>query len=475
MTFEHIGSTLERHAARKPEEVAIVCNSATISWERLLQLVAHRSVWIRSQAGSNPRVCIDTRSPTDLIIWVLATARGGGEAHILDPDWPSAVKNELIRKLAPSLIVSSEFPQMAPAPLQTKELNGPATADDPFYVGFTSGVAAAPKGFRRSHLSWIESFRAEEREFGIQEGDIVAAIGSVSHSLFLYAALRSIQIGARTILMNRFDPNHALDIMDRKQATILYAAPSHLKLMEIASAQTVNSLRLVLCSGSKWLGHSERLSSFFPNAEFSEFYGASELSFVSVRRKRDGAPSSSVGRAFPGVEIAIRDQEGRKLQAGAVGRIYVRSPFLFNGYATGEAPPHRHGDEMSIGDLGRLDENGFLYLEGREGRMLVTSGKNVFPEQLEAILMEHPHVEAAAVIGVDDPKRGVRLVGLIIPKESAELSAASLILHLKQKVSPSLIPTIYMQPRQWRWTRSGKTDIGALEDDLREGACELIR
>lgn len=475
MTLEYIGSTLERHAARKPHEIAIVCNSASISWERLRELVEGRGAWIRAQASSNLRVCIDTRNPMDLCIWVLATAGVGGEAHILDPDWPSAVKDELIRKLTPGLIVSSETPKNVLMTSESDKLSGPATADDPFYVGFTSGVATAPKGFRRSHRSWIESFRAEEKEFGIEEGDIVAAIGSVSHSLFLYAALRSIQLGARTVLMNRFDPNHAVAIMAHEQASLLYAAPSHLKLMENANAQPIKSLRLVLCSGSKWLDHSEKLSALLPNAEFSEFYGASELSFVSVRRQKDGAPPSSVGRAFSGVEIAIRDHQGQLLPTGSVGRIYVSSPFLFDGYATGERPPYRHGKEMSIGDLGRLDENNFLFLEGREGRMLVTSGKNVFPELLEAVLMEHPHVEHAAVIGVEDPKRGVRLVGLVTPKGAVSLSAASLIAHLKQKVTPSLVPTIYVRPRQWRWTRSGKTDIGALEEDFREGACEVIQ
>ncbi len=481
-TPEFIGSTLSGFAALDPHETAIHYKNERISRARLAHAAQARANFIKTRAAHRPKAVLDFRDPLELLIWFLAVSLAGGEAQVVDPDWPDPIKQKMISLLQPSLVLPRDLetdafhmPDRQGARFREDDIAfGPSGPDESFYVGFTSGSTELPKGYRRSHSSWIKSFEAEGEEFAITSDDVISAIGSLSHSLFLYAALRAVQVGARLILSPRFDPHHAVQGMRSAHATIVYAAPSHLKLLERVKGPPVTSVRLLLSSGSKWLEPSDSLSALFPCAEMSEFYGTSELSFVSVRRAADQAPKDSVGRPFPHVHLTIRDREGLRLPSGEVGRIYVESPFLFQDYVSDEQSLHRCGTEFSVGDLGWLDERGFLFLEGRENRMIVTSGKNVYPEQLEHSLMAHAGIAQAAVLGVEDDKRGSRLVACIMPRAGCSVSARDLIVHLKSSTSASLIPLTYLLPHQWRWTRSGKTDFAALADDVKRLAYEII-
>src|SRR5690606_21677595 len=122
----------------------------------------------------------------------------------------------------------------------------------------------------------------------------------------------------------------------------------------------------------------------FPAARFAEFYGASELSFTTVVKDDEAVPPDLVGRAFRDVVITIRDHAGRLLPPGEAGLVFVESPFVFMEYACGASePPQWLGDAITVGDVGRLDDRGFLHLVGRASRMIITSGKNVHPEEVE--------------------------------------------------------------------------------------------
>ena len=132
----------------------------------------------------------------------------------------------------------------------------------------------------------------------------------------------------------------------------------------------------------------------------------------------------------------------------------------------------RRNDELCIGDIGYLDRDGFLYLQGRENRMIVTSGKNVFPEQIERVLNSHQSVKASAVFGIPDRRRGERLVALVQVTES--LSASELMRYARRDLSLPFVPRIYAKPLEWRWTASGKTDFARLKADWLSGACEVL-
>ena len=230
-------------------------------------------------------------------------------------------------------------------------------------------------------------------------------------------------------------------------------------------------LRRVLSSGAKL--SSELHASCrekFTNAEICEFYGASELSFVAIAKSSEAIPNGSVGRAFAGVEIAIRDEQGRSLPPGQVGRIFVMSAMHFLGYTQdyGDALV-KAGAWLSVGDLGYLNENGCLFLAGRSDRMIVSAGKNIYPEEVESALLEHVAVDAAAVIAVADEKRGKRLVGVIRCKPTCSVSRSALVQHGRQYLPQYKVPQIFFICENWPQTRSGKTDYAAINKAFQAG------
>ncbi len=484
-----IGAGLALLARSKPAAAAIICDGAAVTW---LSLEANVRILAADLVARTPAGCgvaLMLPNSPHLLAMFLAVARIGREAQVLDPHWPKALQDSVIVALNPSLVffdpavcpcdhragVAVDTRAPLAADLATAEDQPKPDLDASFYVGFTSGSTGQPKGYRRSHRSWIESFGADAQEFGLTGDDVVLAPGAMTHSLFLYAAIHALQIGSTLVMSRVFRPDAVLEQGRAHAASVLYAAPTQLRMLADAGCAPLPCVRWVLSSGAKWFVSAEAaLRRLFPNARFAEFYGASELSFVTVRKHDEACPADSVGRAFSGVRLAIRSEHGALAPAGEPGRIFVESPFLFMGYALGSTPLTRHGGEICVGDLGRLDENGFLYLVGRENRMIVTSGKNVFPEEVEQVLAAHPAVRAAAVLGVPDPQRGERLVALVSLEPGARVTRAELSRHARQRLPLPLVPRILALPRCWRWTASGKTDFAAMRQDWDAGHWGLL-
>jgi long-chain acyl-CoA synthetase len=381
-------------------------------------------------------------------------------------DWPQALVNP-----------SAGFePAAAALGAEVSATAGLAEPPDTalLFTGFTSGSTGLPKGYRRSHGSWVASFEAEAAEFGLGADDVVLAPGTLTHSLFLYALASGLHAGARVVLCRSFRPDTALRLVSEHGVTVLYGVPTQIAAILHAAAERderPESLRLILSSGAKWTGPTgPQIRTVFPNARFAEFFGASETSFIAVAKEDEPVPEGSVGRAFRGVSLSVRDRSGRRLPLGRIGRVFAQSPFLFSGYAFGnEDGLSRCGTALSVGDLGYLDPSGFLHLVGREARKIVTSGQNVFPEEIERLLARHPAVTDAAVLGVADAKRGERLLGIVRTQGGESVNRASLVSHLRPLLPLARIPRRYVTVADWPLTRSGKTDFSTLMSRWRAG------
>jgi long-chain acyl-CoA synthetase len=492
-----VTANIARHAARTPARAALVVGQDHVSWRDLSAAIERLAAHIAARTPAGAGVALHLPNGPALALMVLAVARAGREAQVLDAAWPAALTRRTVAALRPALIVTTDarlkgrrnavvlagalpFARVAAAlgaPARYLPVQQPADGL-PFYVGFTSGSTGTPKGYRRDHHSWVESFRGDEMEFGLGPGDVVLAPGALAHSLFLYAMVHGLHAGAPVVLCRRFRPAAIPALVRRHGVTVLYGVPTHLRLILEAAARErpLKSVRWVLSSGAKWFADAlPDLRRLFPWARFAEFYGASELSFVTVAKDGERVPAGSVGRAFPGVTITIRDRAGRRLPPGRVGRVFVASPLVFSGYAVGgDDDLYRAGDAVSVGDRGRLDAKGFLYLEGREKRMIVTSGKNIFPEEVERALETHAAVAAAAVLGLADAKRGERMVALLRLRRSARVRAAQLIAHLRRTLPLYKVPRVYAVVGAWPRTLSGKSGFAALRRLWTAGAWERL-
>jgi len=478
-----IGSSLARFAEDKPDALAIVCDDETVAWRQLWRAVQANAEDLEARCPASRSVALILRNSPSMLTHFLACALTGREAAVIDPAWPHVRIADALEALKPALVyresdceIPGSITVNTRAYLSSTKDNflakriGP---DGSFYVGFTSGSTGKPKGYRRSHRSWLESFEGDRAEFGVTQDDVILAPGSMTHSLFLYAAVHGLHIGATILISRSFHPGRALRMAMKHRATVAYGAPTQLRMLIDAQTEPLLTLRWVLSSGAKWFAAaSDDLARLAPNARFAEFYGASELSFVAVRKSGEACPETSVGRAFANVTISVRNDEGDLLTPGKVGRVYARSPYLFMGYATGDESITRHEDEMSVGDMGFLDSSGFLHLVGRADRMIVTSGKNVYAEEIEWALEQSPQVRAAAVFGVPDPLRGQKIIAFVLHEENHALLRADIARSLRGLLPLAFIPHVVARPFEWRWTSSGKTDFKAMRALWDEGAWE---
>ena len=293
------------------------------------------------------------------------------------------------------------------------------------------------------------------------------APGRFSHSLFLFGMVLGLWSGAGVVVQERFSAPRLMDTLRSGCTPCLVAVPSQLLMMlELAARRklpTIEGGRLILISGARWMRErTPELQTLFPKARIVEFYGASETSFMAWMDANASAPPQAVGKPFSNVDIEIRQPQPPL----GTGQIFVRSPMLFMDYVGGttdHTAAIRDGEWLSVRDMGYLDAQGYLCMVGRENRMVVTQGKNLFPEEVEAVLLSCPDLAYASVQGVADPIRGQQLVAVVCAKTPATpLSAAMLSKVCRAQLESYKIPKRFFICNDWPMTASGKTDHAAL-------------
>lgn len=318
----------------------------------------------------------------------------------------------------------------------------------------TAGSSGAPKVIRRGPQSWLASFATNQSLFEITPNDTYAVLGHLSHSLALYGAMEAMHLGCGLTALADLSPKRQHAVMREFGASVIYATPTQLRMIAKAATAPLSDVRLVLCGGGK-LDPALRatLADLLPKAQVLEFFGASETSFITLADRL--TPAGSVGRAYPEVELRI-DQ----------GEIWVKSPFLFEGYEKGHSHETRWRDGyLSIGEMGYLDAGGYLFLQGRRTRMVTVADRNVFPEEVEATLLAHPGIHEAAVITPPDPLRGHSIIAVVVgDADEADLRAAC-----REALDTAAIPRTFRFRSELPKLPAGKPDLQLLLKRWQEG------
>ena len=288
---------------------------------------------------------------------------------------------------------------------------------------------------------------------------------------FLFASPRLLE-GSRSIVMEKFDAALAVELIDRHQVTTTVMVPT--MLQRIANLANVHpaqfaSLQTLVYGGAKiaeWL--VDRWLELVPPEVFTLTYGSSErLGLVSMTGMDWADHRGSTGRSLD-VTISIRDDDGNELAPGEIGHVFMRpndperAVYRYIGIPTPE--PTSDGFH-SIGDLGWLDDEGYLYIADRRTDLIVTGGANVFPAEVEAALSEHRGVLDQVVVGVPDHEWGHRVHAIVQPVDpAAPPSPAELRRHCKSRLAPYKVPKTYEIVERMPRTEAGKvnrTDLGA--------------
>lgn len=295
--------------------------------------------------------------------------------------------------------------------------DGLRTADpDPAPLVYcqSSGSGGRVKTIRRTPRSWIASFEVSRAVFGLSGRERYAVLGDLGHSLALYGALEALDLGAGLAVLAGDSPRSQRRRLAAARVSVLYATPTQLRRLLLPEGEgLLPDITHIFCGGGKLDAACRAgMATLCPNATMREFYGASETSFITIA---DAAtPEASVGRAYPGVRIRL----------DANGRVFVASPYLFEGYAEPDLPlPSCEDGHIGTGDIGMLDADGYLFLRGRESRMVTVADRTLFLEDIEAAMTAagagfcaavavpdalRGHMIVAFAEGADDPERRAR-------------------------------------------------------------------
>lgn len=300
--------------------------------------------------------------------------------------------------------------------------------DDPFNIMYSSGTTGMPKGILHTHairMAYCTSFAASYR---MTPENITMHAGAIVFNGAFVDMMPTFFVGATYILLPAFDPVTYIDTIQKEKVTHVMMVPAQIIAMLEApnfSPDALASLEMILSLGAPLhLKHKQELNKHLPG-RFYELYGLTE-GFVTILDKYDyPLKPESVGTPPPFFEMKILDEEGHEVPPGEVGEICGRGPILSPGY-------YKRPDltEKAIvdgwlhsGDMGYVDEDGFLYLVDRKKDMIISGGVNVYPRDIEEIIVQHPAVREAAVFAIPHEKWG-------------ETPMAAVILHEMGSVSP---------------------------------------
>jgi len=321
--------------------------------------------------------------------------------------------------------------------------------DDPLWFFYTSGTTGKPKAGVLTHgqMAFVITNHLADLIPGTTECDCSIAVAPLSHGAGIHALL-NVARGAATVLPvgDRLDPEAFWQLVQTHRVSNVFAVPTIVKLLvehPAVDRYDHSSLRYLVYAGAPMYRTDQRLALQKLGKVLVQYFGLGEVTgcitvLPAAMHAMDdddpGAPIGSCGRPRVGMEVAILDEHLQEVPLGAVGEICCRGPAVFAGYHADPAATQKalQGGWFHTGDLGRLDARGLLYITGRMSDMYISGGSNVYPREVEEILLLHPGVAEAAVLGVPDPKWGEVGVAVIVRRPGVQpvVSDADLLEHL---------------------------------------------
>jgi acyl-CoA synthetase (AMP-forming)/AMP-acid ligase II len=454
-----LAGELRAAAARWPNRVAIVEDGRSITYRNLVLRSDRIAAALRLHGGveSGDRVGLLCRNHGGMVELMIALTVLGADPVLVntglsEPQLVAVAEQQQLRllchdaefdglveslpesvRLLPVSMVDALASKVEPGVV----LKPPAR--DGRIIVLTSGTTGTPKGARRPVPPGLGPLASVISRIPVEAGERMFIAAPLFHTWGLAALQMSFALSGTTILQRRFEPRETLDLIIRSEATALFVVPVMLqRLLEIKPRQTM--LRVVAASGSALSGG---LATQFMDAYgdvLYNLYGSTEASWASIATPAELRRwPGTAGRPPHGTQVAILGPDGRRVPDGEVGRIFVGNTMLFEGYTSGTSKEIRNG-LLSTGDLGHVNANGQLFVDGREDDMIISGGENVFPLEVEDLLGRVPQIYEVAVIGVPDAQYGQRLAAYVVLRSGHAFDAVAIREHVRQNLARFCVP-----------------------------------
>ena len=486
------------HAILTPDRLAFVDEERRFTWAQANDAISQRGNGLTRVMGVGARepVLIMSENRAEYpIVWFGLLRLGARTVHasyrLTAPELSYLVEHSRARVLVVSPKCAAAAHEVAEkfdarvlemgAPLDTllaqSASTWPARAEKGAgdNIVYTSGTTGRPKGTVRdlSSVGLAELLRILEG-MPLKMGDKHLITSPLYHSAGQVFTLIQTSLGATIYLQSRFEAQAALRLLSEERINSTFMVPTMLRDVLALDDAVLRRFRTpelrAIVSGAAEFPHPlrERAVAHFGAKTIYDFYGSTETGWVTlVRGDEMMARPSSVGRALPGQTIAIRNEAGEAVPVGTVGTVHIRSAQAMTGYlrdkrATAETIDG--GGWVTVDDLGRLDDDGYLYLAGRARDMVISGGVNIYPIEIEAALERHPQLVECAVLGLPDERWGERLVCIAVV--SGDLDAASLEDFARQQLAGYKVPKQWLFREELPKNPTGKVLKRVLRDEL---------
>lgn len=300
---------------------------------------------------------------------------------------------------------------------------------DRFNIIYSSGTTGVPKGIVHSHAARFNFAYARVADFRVARESVALVTTPLYHNGSMLTLLPALLVGATIVVMPRFDAGQALALIEHHRCTHTFMVPS--QYVELAAhpdfrRRDLASLVMALTAGAAMRADTKESVLEVLGDAFMELYGATEGFSITIRAHEMRKRLHSVGRPVIGVDVRVVGDDDREVAPGEVGELCGRSPYLMGGYhnqpgLTAASLWHdAHGRAYyRSGDLGRCDEEGYFQISGRKKEMIISGGINIYTQDLESVLHQHPRVADCAVVGAAHPKWGETPVAFVVPAGDA--------------------------------------------------------
>jgi acyl-CoA synthetase (AMP-forming)/AMP-acid ligase II len=477
-------------AQRCPHRTAVIDELGALSFRDLHDRANAFATALQRLSGGRPQmVAIMCRNHRGFIEALAAANRIGADVLLLNTSFAGPALAAVVDRERPDVIIyDQEFTDsvdraVADRPDATRivawndggdlditvdKLIGEHTTRRPNPSGrrgklilLTSGTTGTPKGARRSSGGGAAELTAvlSRVPWRAEETTVVAA--PMFHAWGYGQLALGTLLSCTLVLRRKFDPEATMTLVDRHRATGLGVVPVMIERImdlpdDVRRRYSGRSLRFVTASGSRM--RADAVTGFMD--EFGDViynnYNATEVGMIATATPQDlrSAPDTA-GKPLAGVQVRILDDQRRELPIGQVGQVFARSASHFDSYTSGRTKEFHEG-YMASGDLGYVDEAGRLFVVGRDDEMIVSGGENVYPIEVEKVLLTHPQVIEASVIGVDDHQFGQRLVGFVVLQKDACADSKVLKQHVREHLANYKVPREIVTLTELPRTNTGK-------------------